>query len=184
MKSIIAIVLSVMMFCGAADAQVYGTPFGPSPSWNIYLGTSQTGVTSATRVVVKMDTAATTGGGNANSFCDLVTNKGRCIPTIAGVYAVTCSVEITSGSVVTSGNEIGLVSLRLNGATIISDGDGIAQLATLGSTNIVLSTTVFATFNGSTDYIECLGYSDGTGNAVAFPAAQSRTRFFGNYIHS
>lgn len=185
MKRLIAIAMCGMLaLCSAAEAQVYGTQFGSAPSWNVYLGTSQTGLTSATRIVIAFDTAATTGGGNTNGFCDLTTNKGRCTPTVAGVYQVSCSAEITSGSLVSSGNEIGLLTLRKNSATTVADGDGIAELATLGSTNIVLNVSALISFNGTTDYTECLGYSDGTGNAVAFPAAQTRTRFYGIWVHS
>ena len=147
---------------GTCVSRVYG----------VLTNTSQTTSITSGGVVEQFDTQVA--GNIGGTICDVTTNKGRCKPTLAGTYLVTCKVDgtATTGPAV-SGDLIGS-GLNKNGSEIAGDEVFLwSQVAAITAPRAAVSSTNIVTVNGTTDYWECFMYSAATGMAINANASHS-----------
>lgn len=140
---------------GSGVTEVYGTLVDTSTTASIGAG-----------VVVPYDTQVA--GNVGGNICDVTTHKGRCTPTLAGTYGVTCKVDAsgTTGPVV--GSPLLAVSIEKNGVDSTNGDNGVslAQVAAIASPRSYVASYNLVTMNGTTDYWECFTSSNGTGFSV------------------
>lgn len=158
MKSITAIALSWMMFCGAANAQVYGTQNTSSSVLQSHLAASQS-ISDNTATVVKFDTV------DIDTQSGYSATTGRYTPTRAGTYLVCGTVQ-------------GLVTTAMTSLTIFVSKNGLQQagspravsgpLAAAGSSSNSVTMCRNVSLNGTTDTIEIDGTIVGTGGGDSF----------------
>lgn len=144
-----------------------GTGITALQNWSIYLNANQTGVAGSAYSLVTFDTKLF----DAATICDVVTNKGRCTPTKAGVY------RVSSGLVVTGTVNIGFAycAIYKNG-TIYKEVafDATASAGKGGCTGLVA-------VNGSTDYIEIYTFISLAAGTATVNAGAADTFFDGEW---
>ena len=119
---------------------------------SLYARLSQAGAqgfTTGTNVVIAMDTKDL----DPNNWCDIVTNKGRITPTVAGRYLVAVAVEASG----TTGGSVGqlIVSARIGkNGTVTSVVDQSIQVASISTPSAGAQVVDIVSVNGTTDYIE------------------------------
>lgn len=146
----------------------------PSLMWRISRNANQT-LTASTPVAIACDTKTT----DPNGWADIVTNKGRVIPTVAGKYLCTVNVKVIGTTGPALNGELARAALALNGVQV-SINIIQAQAATIGTPTGFISVTDIITVNGTTDFIEGWVNSD---DVAPILSGDARTSFFtGTYI--
>ncbi len=147
-----------------------GTGVTSIPSWSLYLGTNQTGVASATPTVVGFDTKLF----DPNTLCDVVSNKGRCTPNVAGSYRISAGIY-TTGTLTAGANDS--CSISKNG-TIIKE----MTINTAVTTDAALICSALVSVNGSTDYLEIKISVTTSASTVTVLGSQQDTWFDGLWL--
>lgn len=129
-------------FDASANVVDSGAPCSAAgPQFRIYLGSNQTGVSSAADTKIAFDTAAF----DTSSVCDVVTNR-RCTPNVAGKYLVTLQAAYT-GTLSVGGTD--KCEIKKNGTT-----DAQVISAQIISSSQTVQCVAIVSLNGSTDYVE------------------------------
>lgn len=157
----------------AAFRALVGADF-PKLYWRIHLS-ANSNFTVSSSPVVPMDTIDF----DPNSWCDVVTHKGRVTPTVAGKYLVAVTIETAGTTGPAVGGELCRAAIGLNGTQVALNVLN-AQVASLSSNAAFMNVVSVVSVNGSTDFLEPFGNSD-----TSAPHFGGDTRFTfmsGSYI--
>ena len=129
------------------QAEVATGVAGTGPAFSAYSAVNQTGFTNGTESKILFATEDFDTNGNYAS--------SRFTPTVAGYYQINASIGMTTGSAATASNWI---SIFKNGS-VYNRGN---RLFTENPTRIISPTmSQLVYLNGSTDYVEIYGFSNG-----------------------
>lgn len=108
------------------------------------------------------------------------TGTGRCTPSVAGKYRVTCNLHMSSNSA-SQGDILGQTFIYLNGSPYSTS--ALYMPATSWSTtNAFAGVTDVVSVNGSTDYISCAALVFTSGGVDTLNGGVTETTFSGSYV--
>jgi len=143
--------------------------------WRMSRALTDQTFTAASTPVIACDQIDT----DPNGWCDIVTHKGRVIPTVAGRYLVTVNVKVIGTTGPSLNGELARAAIAKNGTQVSINIIG-AEAAAIASPTGFISVTDIVSVNGSTDYIEGIVNADDVSPSLK---GDSRTSFFtGTFI--